>query len=386
MILSIFMGYGTFKIAEDGIDIAAFGMNRGNEIYTDTEKAGEKSKAEKVEKKGDSTPKNQGPEILNSGKKGEKSTENSSINIVALGEIMMGGNVRQGLNGSYALAFKDISEYTKNADYTIASLTTNVSNTEELDNSKSKYIVDKGILNAFNALGVDGLNITSDHMLDFSTNMLRITQDILKSENIDIIGLRDNVTYVEKDGIRVAIIGINNVIIGNQYSYEEAGLNIYNLDRIKATISAARQNADCVIIMTHYGKENVHEVTDVMEWFVRELIEAGADLILGGHSLGIYPVKEHNGKLIVYSLGYLIHDTDIEEGKKAAIFDITIDSNGDVKQLTLKPTYILNKKEVKLYKDVGGQTFNTYFNNLRTGSDLETYSIKEDAGKLIISK
>lgn len=223
-------------------------------------------------------------------------------------------------------------------------------------------------------------------MLDFSSNIFKFTQDILKSNDIDIVGLKNNVTYVEKDGTRVAIIGINNVIIGNQYSYEEAGMYIYNLESIKGTIKEARDQADSVIVMTHYGRENVHEVTDVMRWFSRELIDSGADMVLGGHSLGIYPVEEYNGNLIVYSMGYLIHDTDSEIGKKSAIFDINIDKNGTVKSLSIKPTIILNKKEVKLYKDVDEKGLNSFLKQLKNGSSLSSYNIDEKKGSIVLSK
>ena len=132
--------------------------------------------------------------------------------------------------------------------------------------------------------------------------------------------------------------------------------------------------------MTHYGKENAHEVTDVMRWFAREIIDAGADMVLGGHSIGIYPVEEYNGKIIIYSLGYLIHDTNNESGKKSAIFNIDIDTEGKVKQLEIIPTYIDNKVSVKMYKDINEEKSKKLLEELNNGSKFSSYisEIKND--------
>ncbi len=319
-------------------------------------------------------------ETVNNVENSEKKSDN--IKITALGEIMMGGNSWNG--NSYSIAYKEIASHTLKSDYTIASLATNITSVEDLSDTKSKYIANESIVNAFSALNIDALNIATDHMLDFSKNMFNTTIDILKKNDINVIGLENDITYAEKDGIRVAIIGINNVIIGNTKDYIDAGMYIYNLDKLKNSISEARTKADTVIVMTHYGKENVHQVTDVMRWFAREIIKAGADLVLGGHSLGIYPVEEYNGKIIIYSLGYLMHDTTKEAGKKSAIFDFNINMEGKIEEINITSTYIQNKNSVKLYKDINQDASMAFLQEIKNSSELSSYSANIENDKLVI--
>lgn len=304
------------------------------------------------------------------------------MKITALGEIMMGGNSWN--TNSYSLAFKEISSYTQESDFTIASLATNITSVDDLSDTKSKYIANQNILNAFSALNIDALNIATDHMLDFSANMFNTTIETLKNNDIDVIGLENDIVYAEKDGIRAAIIGINNVVIGSARDYINAGMYIYDLTKLKNSIVEARTKADTVIVMTHYGKENVHEVTDVMRWFAREIVKAGADIVLGGHSLGIYPVEEYEGKLIIYSLGYLMHDTNKEVGKKSAIFDINVSVEGKVEEVSITPTYIQNKSSVRLYKDIDSNANNLLLQELNNKSALSIYSSAIDNDKLVI--
>lgn len=215
---------------------------------------------------------------------------------------MMGGQVGTNTQTSYGLAFKEITPYLTESDYVIASLATNITTVKDLTNTKTKYIVNESIINAFEALNINALNIATDHMVDFSDNMFNNTIESLEKNKIEVIGLKENIVYAEKNGIRVAIIGVNNVVIGNIKRYTNVGIYIYDLQSIKKTIKEAKTKADAVIVMTHYGKENFYQVTDVMKWFSREIINAGADMVLGGHAMGVYPIEEYNGKLIIYSL------------------------------------------------------------------------------------
>lgn len=277
--------------------------------------------------------------------------EDTSIELsfVVLGEIMMGGNVHKSLSGSYTNAFKEIAEYTKNVDYVVANLTTNITNLEKYENPKTKYIVTKKIVNSFNALGINAVNIANDHAIDFGQAMFNTTKSILQNEELDIIGLEKEIVYAESNGIRVAFIGICNEVIGMQYYYEKAGIFMYNMDKIKAKIKEAKERADTVVVMGHLGLENQHKITSIMNWYYKALINAGADIVLGAHALGMYPIEIYKGKPIIYSLGYFIHDTNYEIGKEAGIFKFTIDVSGTIKQIEIIPTYIKDKKTVVPY-------------------------------------
>jgi len=312
-------------------------------------------------------------------------TENKTregMKITALGEIMLGGV--DYTKNSYSLTLKEVSSLTEDSDYVVSSLATNITSVEDLSDTKSKYIVNESVINAFSALNINALNIATDHMLDFSKNMFLNTVDTLRENDIDVVGLENDIAYAENNGIRVAFIGVNNVVIGNTRNYIDAGMFIYDLNKVKSSIKEARTKADLVIVMTHYGKENTHKVTDVMSWFAKEIVNAGADMVLGGHSLGIYPVEEYNGKLIIYSLGYLIHDTNNEHGKKSAVFDININKDGVIESLEITPTYIQNKNTVKLYKDVNQQKNTQFLNELKSGSTLTKFTSLIENDKLII--
>lgn len=309
--------------------------------------------------------------------------ETSSLTFIALGEIMMGGNVHKSLSGSYTGAFKEISEYTKNVDYVVANFTTNITNLEKVENPRTKYIVTKKIINTFNALHIDAINIANDHVMDFGQAMFSTTKSILEDEELDIIGLKDEIVYAESNGIRVAFIGVCNEVIGMQYYYNKAGIFMYDMDKIKGEIKEAKQKADTVVIIGHLGLENQYKITSVMNWYYKALIRAGADIVLGGHALGIYPIEIYEGKPIIYSLGYFIHDTNYEVGKESGIFKFTVDVKGKLKQIEITPTYIKDKETVVPYYSFSKTKAKALLEKLGKNIDDKNKQIKDN--KLLIT-
>lgn len=307
------------------------------------------------------------------------------FNITLIGDIMMGGTAFQDPSSSYMLAFKNVVEYTKKADYTVCNLTTNISNLEEIEDPISKYVVKKDIINAFNALGVDGVNVANDHALDFGEKQFNTTIKILKDNKLSVIGLSKDIVYAESSGIRVAFVAINNVAIGSVYSYTSAGINMYDRVKTKALIDEARKNADTIIVMPHYGKENTYVVSDNMRFVAKDLVDMGADMVVGSHALGIYPVEEYKGKQIIYSEGYFMSDTYYEVGKQSAIFNIAVNKKGEITKTEIIPVYIESGKEVKLYSDVDKKDSDDYLKRLFVENTFEKYGIKKENNKLVIS-
>ena len=273
---------------------------------------------------------------------------------------------------------KNISEYTSQADYTVLNLATNIIDLKELKDTKSKYIVTKSIENAFSALGIDGINIANDHMLDFGKSVFKDTTNILK-EDYDLIGLKDTIVYVEHEGIKVALIGVCNEVIGTESEYTNAGIMMYNMKKLKSMIKTAKEKVGSVIVLTHLGLENTHTVTDIMSWFYKELVDAGADAVLGSHALGLYPLEMYKGKPIIYSMSNLMSDTDYLLGKESGIFTLNIDEKGKIKSLEILPLYVNAKKQTLLYSDYSKDANTTllkYLTNKLNGDIFKIYDNK----------
>ena len=109
---------------------------------------------------------------------------------------------------------------------------------------------------------------------------------------------------------------------------------------------------------------NLKMITEKTDEMFGRITKAGADVVLGSHSLGVYPIEMYKDKTIIYSLGYLMHDTSYENGKKGAIFNLTFNEQGNLKKIEIIPTYINAKKQTILMEDYNATSTTTFLKTL----------------------
>lgn len=310
--------------------------------------------------------------------------KSDNIDICLLGEIMMGGEVSNNVNCSYASSFKKVYSKTRSADFTYANFSTNITNLEKVENPKSSYIVTKDILSALTALGIDSVSIASDHIIDFPSDIIKNTISMLEGNNIFIAGRENTPVYFQKYDKRVAIVSTNSVINGTSTLYTKEGISVYSNDNLIKNIKEAKNNADIVIVDVHWGKEYEYGVTEQMRQIAYLAVDNGADLVIGSHAAGVYPVITYKNVPIIYSLGYFIGDSDLYVGKESFIFDITISKENKIEEINMTPVYIKDKKEVLLYNEydnVKCEEMLNQYNNWHTENGLNSV-IEENVLKI----
>lgn len=310
---------------------------------------------------------------------------NSNVSINILGEIMMGGTVTSNLEYSYISAFKDIYTIARASDFTYSNISTNITNLEKIEDAKSKYVVTKQITNGLTALGVDALSIASDHMIDFDKTLFNTTTDILEKNDIFVAGRKDMPVYLEKGNKKIAIISTNSVIIGTSKKYTDVGISVYDKNNMIKNIKEAKDVADVVIVDIHWGREYIYGVTDQMRQIATLAIDNGADMVIGSHAAGVYPIVKYKDKPIIYSVGYLISDSDLNVAKEGFIFNVNIDKDSKIKSLEMTPTYVEDKAYVRLYSQYNLEKCKSYleqFNNWNIENSLDS---KIENNKIIIN-
>ena len=105
-----------------------------------------------------------------------------------------------------------------------------------------------------------------------------------------------------------------------------------HLARMKRDIRNLRKKADLVVVNHHWGTSMTHEVMDFEREIAHASVDAGADLVLGGHPHVLQAVEFHKGAPIVYSMGNLIFDFDIpfftDETHDTFLFGCTLTKKG----------------------------------------------------------
>lgn len=145
------------------------------------------------------------------------------------------------------------------------------------------------------ASGVEAANLANNHSYDYYQTGFDDTIRHLGDAGIAAFYWdQPLITEIGKEGGRLVMLAANSG--GEEYTA-----------RLHADILAAvgeYKNADtAVVVNLHWGAEGVNTPQLWEQNAAREMIDAGADLIIGHHSHVMQGIEMYNGKYIAYSLG-----------------------------------------------------------------------------------
>ena len=138
---------------------------------------------------------------------------------------------------------------------------------------------------------------------------------------------------LERNGLRIALLGY---VEFKPRSFE-AGARLPGVawsgedDQVIEDIVAARRDyrADIVIPYMHWGWEEEPNPSPRLREFARRMIDAGADMVVGGHPHVTQGAEMYKGKPIVYSLGnFLFNSFDTEATTTGWVLSARIGRDG----------------------------------------------------------
>jgi poly-gamma-glutamate synthesis protein (capsule biosynthesis protein) len=153
-------------------------------------------------------------------------------------------------------------------------------------------------------IGVDVVNLANNHSMDYGLEGFSTTCATLESAGIEYVG-------VLKDGVQqpaiVCVGGLNLGILGyttagsHRYDF---GIALLDQQRVEQDIAdLLSKNVDRVIVNLHWGEEYVVYPAPDQQRLARQLIESGADVIIGHHPHVVQGIERYRNGVIFYSLG-----------------------------------------------------------------------------------
>ncbi len=190
-------------------------------------------------------------------------------------------------------------------------------------------------INILNDLGVDTVSLANNHIYDFGADAFFDTLDTLHSANITTFGggadLNEAVkpVYYDLKNIKVGFVAATcaeKIRYTPEATDSSPGVLLaYDDTKYLQVIREAKANCDFLVAYIHWGNEDTHEVTNSQKNMGREFIDAGADIVIGGHPHVLQGIEYYNGKPIVYSLGDFWFN---DETKETGIIEIKVSDSG----------------------------------------------------------
>ncbi|MEY8524437.1 CapA family protein [Lachnospiraceae bacterium 38-10] len=182
-----------------------------------------------------------------------------------------------------------------------------------LENKMYTFRADPKRVSMLGEMGVDIAGLANNHVYDFGPEAMEDTMDALRLVGIDYVGAGRNLeeamtpVFREIDGIKIAYVAASRAEkykMTPQATESKAGiLRCYDTELFLEAIHRAKQEADYVIALVHWGTEYSTELEEVQVVTGREYIDAGADIVIGAHTHCLQGMEYYQGKPIIYSLG-----------------------------------------------------------------------------------
>jgi poly-gamma-glutamate synthesis protein (capsule biosynthesis protein) len=249
------------------------------------------------------------------------------IVIAAVGDVMMPGSIQAVVRRNkynYDLLFEKVAPDLGAADITFANLETPIDHKAKIS-GYPRFNAKPELLAALKRAGVDIVTIANNHVMDAGVEGLKRTIDNITAAGLLYTGAgktkagAGEIKYITAKDLSVAFLA---------YTYstnerlpkgkeKEPGVNILrpgskaDLSYASDKVRQARPSADIVVVSLHWGDEYKTLPTRWQRQVAAELIEAGADIILGHHPHVLQPIETYTAKdgrqgVIAFSLGNFI--------------------------------------------------------------------------------
>ena len=247
----------------------------------------------------------------------------SSITLMTVGDVMLARRVGKMIAEHGAtFPFCHVTATLSEGDACFANLESPLSRCGTLKRAAPGKPVFRGPIEAANGLRearFDIVSLANNHIFDYGEAAFRETLETLNSVGVHPVGaglnLQEALTpaILQVRGSHIAFLAFCNARAATGRSPGTAPLepNI-----MCSAIRSARAQANWVVVSFHQGIEYSDYPTSATISLARQMIDAGADVVVGHHPHVLQGIERYANGLIAYSLGNFVfdqHDADLKQ-------------------------------------------------------------------------
>ncbi len=223
------------------------------------------------------------------------------------------------------LISKEILDFLGSADHVIPNIEGPIANAEQNTTSSGVqqllHTIDPKATKVLKKMGADIWNICNNHIMDAGPYGIESTLEEAKNFGAQTIGAGMNIEEARKPVIINEAGGIGLFGVGYQRACRKADVDkpgCYSwsdLDAIQNTINEIKSKCRWCIVVAHAGEEFTPLPSPYTRERYHKYLEMGADIVVGHHPHVPMNYETVGDKIIFYSLGNFIFDTDYQRSQ-----------------------------------------------------------------------
>lgn len=235
------------------------------------------------------------------------------------------------------------------------------------------HTIDPNALKVLRNMKADIWNICNNHIMDAKEYGIKRTLEFAKQENAQTIGAGMNIKEARKPVILDEAGGIGMFGVGYQRACRKADENTpgcyswSDLENIQKSINDIKSKCRWCIVVAHAGEEFTPLPSPYTRERYHKYLQMGADIVVAHHPHVPMNYETVGDKIIFYSLGNFIFDTDYQRSQFNTELGLLVKLNFTETEFNFEPMglrivrgeeYIVKADLPRIFVDVNEEEYN----------------------------
>lgn len=258
-----------------------------------------------------------------------------SVSVTITGDILLDRGVRKVIEqkGTDAVFSPFVDSVFQSSDIVIGNLECPATKIKEPSFKQFIFRAEPEWLFTLKRHGITHLNLANNHSVDQGRAGLADTRENVVSAGMIPIGAGRTMEEAARPVLltssprKVYVLASLQLALENfAYLSEKPSVSQEDFDTLAERVRHLRSSEpDSYIIVTlHWGGEHTLQPVTIQRVRAHQLIDAGADALIGHHTHTLQTIEEYKGKPIYYSIGNFIFDQRKPVNTKACMVKLTI--------------------------------------------------------------
>jgi len=252
------------------------------------------------------------------------------------GDVHFEGILRSKLAAAPGRLLAPIEPVLDDADLAVVNLETAVTTRGKPAAKKFVFRAPPAAFAALRGGGVDVASMANNHGMDYGETGLRDSLAAAKRYGFSVVGIgRDRAQAYAAyrrtiKGQRIAVLAATQVLDDHLVDAWTAGprkpglASAKDAPRLLREVRKARRMSDTVVVFLHWGRELEQCPTRDQRTLARQLVAAGADVVVGGHAHRLLGAGRKGKAVVSYGLGNFVWYGTSELSTQTGVLLVTV--------------------------------------------------------------
>jgi poly-gamma-glutamate synthesis protein (capsule biosynthesis protein) len=238
-------------------------------------------------------------------------------------------------NGNPDYPYEEVRQIISQADLAVGTFNATMSDLVEHTGCIDTYqlVGSPDNAGALQRAGFDLMSVATNHIKDcglmkgWCDETFFDTLDNLRRVGIQTAGAGQDLAealqpvIVTLNGVRFGFISLGDSKMDEIVfaSPDNPGIARLTPENLKAAVDAVRPQVDVLVVLPHWGSEQNAIPNWIQRDQARQIVAAGADLVVGNHTHVVQSIQELDGVPVFYGLGNFVFDQDWADHRQAVI-------------------------------------------------------------------